>query len=323
MFAALAPFRVEPRFVSRVWGFRDLRPWYDRVPGDQPIGEVWLTGDDCLVATGSNTGKTLGAVIRESPETMLGVDSPACDSPLLIKVIFAGEKLSVQVHPDDVLARKYGQSQGKTECWYALAAEPHAEVAVGPRPGVTFDQVRSGIQNGTLENSLQLLPIASGDMILVDAGTVHAIWPGSILLEIQQNSDITYRMYDYGRPRELHTEKSIEATRLVAQAGKVLPQKLGDRTVLVESEYFCVERIPVEVSRSSGTLRGQGESTTGLSYLFAAKGSARLAGPGFGELELPTRSIMAVPASSPIFAIQDLGGLDLIRISPRWPKRPS
>ncbi len=323
MFAALAPFRVEPRFVSRSWGFRDLRPWFDRVAGDEPVGEVWLTGDDCLVATGSNAGKTLGAVIRESPETMLGADSLACDSPLLIKVIFAREKLSVQVHPDDFLARKYGQSRGKTECWYALAAEPHAEVAVGLKPGATFDQVRSGLQNGTLEDSLQLLPIASGDMILVDAGTVHAIWPGSILLETQQNSDITYRMYDYGRPREVHIEKSIEATRLVTRAGKVTPEKLADRTILVDSEYFCVERIPVEVSRSSGTLRGQGESPTGLSYLFAAEGSARLAGPGFGELELPPRGIIAVPATSPIFAIQDLGGLDLIRISPRWPKRPS
>ncbi len=319
MFAALSPFRVKPRFVSRVWGFQDLRPWYDRVADGEPIGEVWLTGDDCLVATGPNTGKTLGAVFRESPAALLGPDSQVADSPLLIKVIFAREKLSVQVHPDDTLAQKYGQPRGKTECWYALAAEPDAQVAVGFDPGVTLEQVRSEIRSGTLEESLRLLPIAAGDMVFVDAGTVHAIWPGSILLETQQNSDITYRMYDYGRPRELHIEKSIEATRLVTRAGKVAPQKLADRTILVDSEYFCVERIPVEVSRPSGTLRGKGESPAGLSYLFAAEGSARLASPGFGELELPSRSIIAVPGTSPIFAIQDLGGLDLIRISPRWP----
>lgn len=319
MFAALSPFRVEPRFVSRIWGFQDLRPWYDRVAAGEPIGEVWLTGDDCLVASGPNAGKTLSVVFRESPAALLGPDLPVANSPLLIKVIFAREKLSVQVHPDDALAQKYGQSRGKTECWYALAAEPDAQVAVGLRPGVTLEQIRNEIRNGTLEESLRLLPIAAGDMVFVDAGTVHAIWPGSILLQTQQNSDITYRMYDYGRPRELHIEKSIEATRLVTRAGRVAPQKLADRTILVDSEYFCVERIPVEVSRASSTLRGKGESLAGLSYLFAAEGSARLTSPGFGELELPPRSIIAVPGISPIFAIQDLGGLDLIRISPRWP----
>lgn len=321
VFAPLSPFRVEPRFVSRVWGFRDLRPWYDRIAGEDPIGEVWLTGDDCLVGTGPNVGKTLGEVFRESPAAMLGAESASADSPLLIKVLFAREKLSVQVHPDDELAQKYGQPRGKTECWYALAAEPGARVAAGLKPGVTLDRVSKGIQNGTLEESLQLLPVCTGDMVFVDAGTVHAIWPGSILLETQQNSDITYRMYDYGRPRELHVDKSIEATRLVTGAGKVPPQKLADRTILIESQYFCVERIPVEVSRSSTTLPGADESTAGLSYLFAAAGSARLASPGFGEVQLPPRGIVAVPASSPIFAIQDLGDLDLIRISPRWPSK--
>lgn len=323
VFAALSPFRIEPRFVTRVWGFRDLRPWYDRVAGEDPVGEVWLTGDDCLVGSGPNGGKTLGRVFEEFPAAMLGADLADQGSPLLIKVLFAREKLSVQVHPDDALAQKYGQPRGKAECWYALAAEPGAEVAAGLKPGVTLEQVRNGIQNGTLESSLQMLPVAAGDMVFVDAGTVHAIWPGSILLETQQNSDITYRMYDYGRPRELHVDKSIEATRLVTHAGKVAPTVLADRTVLIQSEYFCVERIPVEVSRSSTTLPGEAEKAAGLSYLFAAAGSARLASPGFGELELTPRGIVAVPATSPIFAIQDLGGLDLIRISPRWPSRPA
>ena len=319
MFAALSPFRVEPKFVTRIWGFRDLRPWYDRVADGDPIGEVWLTGDDCLVGSGPNTGKTLGEVFLQSSSAMLGANPPASGSPLLIKMLFAREKLSVQVHPDDALAQKYGQPRGKTECWYALAAEPGAEVAAGLKPGVTLDQVREGIRNGKLEESLQVLPVSAGDMVFVDAGTVHAIWPGSILLETQQNSDITYRMYDYGRPRELHVEKSIEATRLVTRAGKIPPRTLADRTVLIESEYFSVERIPVAVSRASTTLPASSEITAGLSYLFAAAGSARLASPGFSELELPPRGIVAVPATSPIFAIQDLGGLDLIRISPRWP----
>jgi mannose-6-phosphate isomerase len=319
VFAALSPFRIEPRFVARVWGFTDLHPWFDRVADRDPLGEVWLTGDDCLIATGPHTGKTLGQLFAASPQTLLGAQAAGAGSPLLIKVIFAREKLSVQVHPDDQLAKKYGQPRGKTECWYALAAEPGAEVAAGLKPGVTLEQIEAGIHDGTLENSLQILNIAAGDMVFVDAGTVHAIWPGSILLETQQNSDITYRMFDYGRPRELHIQKSLEATRLTTRAGKVAPRVLGDRTILIDVDYFRVERIPVAVSRPSPTLPGADEPGPGLSYLFAASGSARLTSPGFEQVDLPPRGIVAVPASSPIFAVQDLGGLDLIRISPRWP----
>ncbi len=318
IFAAMAPFRIEPRFVGRVWGWKDLHPWYDRKAKDEPIGEVWLTGDDCAVGTGSHAGKTLGEIFEEMPGAMLGEDAPTGDSPLLIKVIFAREKLSVQVHPDDRLAQKYGQPRGKTECWYALAAEAGAQVAAGLKAGVTMETVRAGIEGGTLEESLKLLPVHAGDMIYVDAGTVHAIWPGSVLLETQQNCDLTYRMYDYGRGRALHIEKSLEAARLKTKAGKVMPRILADRTVLVESEYFCVERIPVEVSRSSTSLRREEESKASLEYLFAAEGSGRLASASFGTVELPARGIVAVPASSPVFAIQDMGGLDLIRITPRW-----
>lgn len=319
VFAELTPFRIQQQFVPRVWGYKDLRPWYDLVSEDEPIGEVWLTGDDCRIATGPHAGQTLGQLFKEQPEALLGKGAPAGGSPLLVKMIFAREKLSVQVHPDDRLAQKYGQPRGKTECWYALTAEPGAQVAVGLKPGVTLEQVRTGIQNGTLEKSLNVLPMRGGDMVFVDAGTVHAIWPGSILLEVQQNCDITYRMYDYGRPRELHIEKSLEATQLVTRAGKVPPHAHGDRTVLIDEDYFCVERIPVETSRTSGSLRGGSEAAPGLTYLFAAKGSARLASGGFDSLELPERGVVAVPASSPMFAIEDLGGLDLIRITPRWP----
>ncbi len=321
VFAALAPFRLAPSYVARPWGFHDLRPWYNDVREGQTIGEAWLTGDECRVATGSHAGRTLASIFRDAPEALLGKDAPSLDSPLLIKVIFAREKLSVQVHPDDWLAKKYDAPRGKTECWYALAAEPGAQVAAGLKPGVTLEQVRAGIADGSLEDLLQVVPVAVGDMIFVDAGPVHALWPGSILLETQQNSDITYRMFDYGRPRELHIEKSLEATRLATRAGKVPPRKLADRTILIDEDYFCVERIPVEVSRSSTTLPGPGQSTEGLSYLFAAAGAGRLTSPGFAEVDLPARSIVAVPASSPMFAVQDLGGLDLIRISPRWPEK--
>jgi mannose-6-phosphate isomerase len=320
VFVEMAPFCVSPRFVTRVWGSVDLHPWYDRVAESEPIGEVWLTGDECVVETGQHAGKTLGALFVESPAAMLGPGNRGAASPLLIKVIFAREKLSVQVHPDDRLAQKYGQPRGKTECWYALDAQPGAQVAAGIRPGVTMEQIRAGINDGTLEQSLNVLPVSAGDMIYVDAGTVHAIWPGSVLLETQQNYDLTYRMYDYGRGRELHIEKSLEATRLVTKAGRIVPKVLPDRTILVDEEYFCVERIPVDVSRSSTSLPGGSEAAPGLAYLFAVAGQCRLSSPSFGTVELPARGIVAVPAASPVFAIQDLGGLELIRITPRWPE---
>jgi mannose-6-phosphate isomerase len=158
-------------------------------------------------------------------------------------------------------------------------------------------------------------------MVFVDAGTVHAIWPGSILLETQQNSDITYRMYDYGRPRELHVDKSLEAMRFETRAGLVPPRVEKDRTILIDVEYFRVERIAVNGTRDSATLPGDGEPPGGLSYLFAANGSARLAGSGFDALQMPSRGIAAIPAASPAFTMEDLGGLDLIRISPRWPRK--
>lgn len=316
-FTDLAPFRIEPRYVGRVWGWKDLRPWYDHVAEGEPIGEVWLTGDDCCIANGPHAGKTLAQIFAEHSKAMLGDDFASTGSPLLIKVIFAREKLSVQVHPDDVMAQKYGQPRGKTECWYALEAEPGAEVAVGLKAGVTLDEIKAKIDSGTLEESLNMVPVHAGDMIFVNAGTVHAIWPGSVLLETQQNSDITYRMYDYGRGRELHIERSLEATRLVTEAGKIAPKVLSDRTVLVESRFFSIDRIPVEVSRSSTTLRRPDEAHAGLAYLFAAAGSGRLASAGFATVDLPERGIVAVPAAAPAFAIQDLGGLDLFRIAPR------
>ena len=317
--AELPPFRMEPRYDPRVWGFDDLRPWYNKVAEGDPIGEVWLTGDDSLVATGPFAGKRLDSMFRDEHKSLLGPTPPSTASPLLVKVLFAKEKLSVQVHPDDKMAQKYGDPRGKTECWYALAAEPHAKLALGLKPGVTLALVEDEIHAGTLEQSLNEVPVEAGDLIFVDAGTVHAIWPGAILLETQQNCDLTYRMFDYGRPRELHIDKSLEATRLTTRAGKIAPNRLADRTVLIDVEYFRLERIPVAGSRTSESLRGAGPR--GLAWLFATEGTGRITGPGFEPVDLPARAIVGVPATSPEFVLEDLGGLDLIRITPNWPER--
>ena len=329
--SAWAPFRIAPWFAERPWGFSDLRPWYVLAADGKLIGEAWLTGDQCVVETGVHAGQTLGALFAEAPEALLGPAAPRNGpadagnaSPLLIKVIFAKEKLSVQVHPDDAMAQKYGDPRGKEECWYVLQAEPGAQVACGLKPGVTLGEVKAGIEAGTLEDSLNMLHVAAGELIFVDAGTVHSIWPGSILLETQQNCDLTYRMYDYGRGRELHIQKSLEATRLVTHAGQIPPKMLPDRTILMEGDYFCVERLAVAGSRAGASLprlslAGEAEHDPGLQYLFAAAGAARIAGERFEPLELPMGGMVAVPAASPEFEVEDSGGLQLMRITPRWP----
>jgi mannose-6-phosphate isomerase len=317
----LAPFRIDPKFDVRVWGYQDLRPWFDVQATDGPIGEAWLTGDMCLVSTGPHRGKRLDELFRMVPELLLGrgprQERGGSNSPLLIKLIFAKEKLSVQVHPDDAMAQKYGDPRGKTECWYALAAEPGAQVAVGLKPGVSLGDVEKGIRDKTLEESLNILPVTKGDMIFVDAGTVHAIWPGAVLLETQQNCDLTYRMYDYGRPRELHIERAIEATKLTTRAGMVAPRELADRTVLIDTEYFRVERLAVKDELGRAELAQDGKEA-GLTYLFAVGGAGRMSGSGFDPVELPARAIAAIPAVSPEFTLEDIGTgenpLEIIRI---------
>jgi mannose-6-phosphate isomerase len=330
----LSPFRIEPRFVSRVWGSPDLRPWYDhqtQTGSGDPIGEVWLTGDSCRVLDGELAGKTLAEAFALQPLAMLGLDAPNAASPLLLKVLFAKEKLSVQVHPNDALAQKYGEPRGKTECWYALAAEPGAQVAVGLRHGVSLNQVEREVNEGTLEESLNVVSVSAGEMIYVDAGTVHAIWPGSVLLETQQNCDLTYRLFDYGRPRELHVAKALEAMRLETAAGSVTPVSLSDRIVLVDRAYFCVERMTLREVKPGDSMRDRDESPAGLAYLFAAAGSGRVVAATAGpdtltqasnsfSIDLPERGVVAVPAMSPAWQLEPgPKGLELIRITPRWP----
>ena len=175
-------------------------------------------------------GRTLQETVAEQARTILGSsteETSPSEFPLLVKILFPNDKLSVQVHPDDLQAQAIGQPRGKTECWYVLEAEPGAAVALGLKDGVTLDAVRSAIDDGSLEGLLTMVPVSVGDMVFVDAGTVHAIGPGVVLLETQQTSDTTYRMFDYGRPRPLHVEQGLGVTKLTTRAGKVAPQQRG------------------------------------------------------------------------------------------------
>jgi mannose-6-phosphate isomerase len=248
----LAPFRLSPWFSPRPWGSRNLLPWFDLTVPErcEPIGEAWLTSKDCVIESGPHRGLTLGRVAASHPRELLGAAGEH-DYPLLLKFIFPKEKLSVQVHPDDAMARTLGQLRGKTECWYCVEAAPGAAVALGLKPGVTDKSLRDAVRHDTLEQLLKWVPVKPGDMVFVDAGTVHAIAPGVVLLETQQQSDITYRLYDYGRDRELHVDLALQAMRLTTEAGKVKPQVLhaGSKqkgaTRLIHQRYFTVDRYDI------------------------------------------------------------------------------
>jgi mannose-6-phosphate isomerase len=245
----VAPFRLKPWFSERVWGKKDLRPWYADTGTTEPVGEAWLTGPQCVVESGVFAGRTLASLATE-----LGGEFP-----LLVKLLFPAEKLSVQVHPDDAKAQALGETRGKTECWYVLEAEPGAGVSLGLKPGVDVAAVKAAVAAGTMEELIEWVPVSVGDMLFVDAGTVHAIGPGVVLLETQQTSDVTYRLYDDGRPRELHLEKGLQVIKTKTAAGKVAPRQMDGFTRLIEQKYFVVDRFDFgEVTEASVSFNGPG-----------------------------------------------------------------
>jgi len=316
----LRPFRVAPFFRTRIWGFDDLSPWFDFKTTGEPIGEVWLTGDQCLAETGPLAGDSLAEIVQDHTLALLGGEYPAF--PLLVKVLFPKEKLSVQVHPDDAMAQHYGDPRGKTECWYALDAQPGAQVALGIKPGVKPEKVRAAILDFTLEELLAWLPVEKQDMIFVDAGTVHAVAPGVVLLETQQNSDLTYRMYDYGRPRELHIDRSMEAMRLHTRAGKVQPVVEDGRAKLIDVPYFRVDRFTLEES-GTGALpdsKSEGDQFNDRAQvLFVAEGEVTLFADSSPEepVLLARCQTAIVPAHAGPWCLATSSRAQVIRIVPQ------
>lgn len=228
------PCRLEPQFVPRIWGARSLAPLFpEKTHLEAPVGEVWLTGNDCVFAGGPFAGRALGEAWRAMPPewagTRLDTRKPF---PLLVKFLFPEDILSIQVHPDDAYARLHEAHTGwtgKTEMWHAIAARPGAEVLVGLKEEITPESFRAAIADGTAENCLKRIPVQAGDTIFVPAGTVHTIGAGLVLCEIQENSDLTYRVFDYhrpgldGQPRPLHIEKALAVTRFGRQLGGKTP----------------------------------------------------------------------------------------------------
>ncbi|HEX5235376.1 MAG TPA: type I phosphomannose isomerase catalytic subunit [Silvibacterium sp.] len=310
----LFPFRLEPYFRTRIWGFNDLAPWYDYRTEGEPIGEVWLTGEMCAAATGPFAGVPLKDITAQHGHALLGKNYGDGQFPLLVKLLFPKEKLSVQVHPDDAMAKRYGEPRGKTECWYALDAEPGAHVALGIKPGVTPEQVRAGIESSRLEELLEMVPVQEGDMLFVDAGTVHAMGPGVVILETQQSSDLTYRMYDYGRPRELHLDKSFEAMRLKTRAGKIPPKNEDGHSVLIDEKYFEIERWNLNEAQNGNPIAAK---TGGLQILFVVEGTIRISADEGLAFPVNRCELAVIPASSQNVRVDAESAVTVIRIQPR------
>ena len=255
----ISPSRLAPVFVPRIWGSRTLAPLFDGAPAvAEPIGEVWLTGDLCTFASGPLTGRSLGESWRGLSADWKGRRLQASARiPLLVKFIFPEEKLSVQVHPDDEYARQHEAAAGgtgKTEMWYAVAARPGAELRLGLEPGVTPESFRQALNNADVERCLSRLSVQTGDAFFVPAGSVHTIGPGALLCEVQEHSDITYRIFDYNRrqadgsSRPLHIRQALDVLQFGPQrCGRAhgvqvqAQQGSAKKTYLAACPYFATE----------------------------------------------------------------------------------
>jgi mannose-6-phosphate isomerase len=305
----LYPFLLLPIFDERPWGVRDLRPIYTKVV-KEPIGESWLTWGESCIAKGPFAGRKLGEIAQEYQSELVGSAAVYKDRfPLLVKFLFPAEKLSVQVHPDDAGAQRVGQPYGKTECWYVLQAKPEAQVALGLKPGTTLEEFETSIRENRAEELLNWINVKAGDMLYVAAGTVHTIGGGMILVETQQSSDITYRLYDYGRGRELHIKNGIAAIKLDSKAGKVVAGGGCDPNVLVRSPFFQVEKMKLREPLQASVSR---ESPH---IVVAIDGAGIIESPGMEPVSFAKGEAVVVPASVPDYTMRPQWEMEVMRMS--------
>ena len=257
------PLVFKPIFKDYLWGGRTLERFGRVLPDQQKVAESWEIAahpdGNTLVANGIFRGKSLQDLVDEFGVCLVGTKNRwALDRgkfPFLIKLIDAHQALSVQVHPDDTYARSYENNElGKSEMWVVLAAEPGAEIIYGMTEKITPDQLRHSIEQGKLAESLNRVPVKTGDHICVSAGTLHAILEGVVLVEIQQNSNTTYRVFDWnrlgkdGKPRLLQIEKALDVINFDQLNQKINPPEQLEKTeirhseMLCQNNYFTVER---------------------------------------------------------------------------------
>ena len=297
--------RLTPEYRDYVWGGDRLRPGYN------PTAEAWLVWENDRIEKGALAGKTLKEAAVEFGSTLLGekvVERTGMRFPLLVKILDCAQWLSLQVHPNDEQAVQLeGPGQfGKTEAWHVLEARPDSKLIAGLRPGIDSTEMADAIRNGTIAEYAQYATVSQGDTVFMPAGTLHALGPGLLIYEVQQTSDWTYRVYDWGRPqtetRRLHIEKSIQVTRPDFTAPIISMPTYGDGTQdeLVKCEYFKLELLAA--SSQPINLNTRKETFHAVTMI---EGKARLqAGDEFVELEKFQTAL--IPASLGKYQFQPL-----------------
>jgi len=316
----LSPTRLEPLFSLRPWGARSLAPLFpEKSSLAEPIGEAWLSGLLCPFANGAFRGQELGQAWPQMDLAWRGSSAAGNEEfPLLVKFLFPCEKLSVQVHPDDdYAARQEGAAggRGKTEMWYALRADPSAEVLVGLKAEVTREDFRRAIRDGDAEQCLERIPLRAGEAVFVPARTAHTIGAGLVLCEIQEQSDLTYRVYDYnrrdrqGNPRELHIDKALAVMQFGRQGGgKLAPIRITrgavTETYFISCPYFATEKWEFRERIAAATshehfdllifLEGCGSIETGGERFDFAPGQLWMLPAALGSYQLAPQSATAL-----------------------------
>jgi mannose-6-phosphate isomerase len=249
----LYPLKFQPVLKDKIWGGTKLQKIFNKQTDSDKLGESWeLSGyenDESVITNGFLTGNSLTELIEIYMGDLIGdkvYDKFGLTFPLLFKLIDANDNLSIQVHPGDEAAAERHNSFGKTEMWYVVDADPGAELIIGFTKDCDKEEYLDALENGDIENILQKVPVTKGDVFFIPAGLVHAIGKGVVVAEIQQSSDITYRIYDYkrtddqGNERELHTEEALDVINFAASKNPKTAYKaaLNEITPLVSCEYF-------------------------------------------------------------------------------------
>jgi len=251
----LYPFLFEPNLHKVVWGGNRLRPYKGMEPTDEPIGESWevsaVPGSIGIISNGPLAGRDLVSVINEAPEAILGEAVNRQyngQMPLLVKFIDAKRDLSIQVHPNDEMAKRVHGKMGKSEIWYVIDALPGSYLYAGFKETITPYEYKKRVQDGSITEVLAKHEVKAGDVFYLPAGRVHAICGGILLAEVQQSSDVTYRIFDYnrpgldGKPRELHTELAAEALdfHVEDEYRTMYADDINRSNQIISSPYFSV-----------------------------------------------------------------------------------
>ncbi|MBR2419015.1 MAG: mannose-6-phosphate isomerase, class I [Clostridia bacterium] len=304
--------KLTPAIKDYIWGGTRLSKEFDMVSFTDRQAEAWVLScheaGHSIVENGEDKGKTLSEVIAEKGKDCLGTN---CEKfsffPILIKLIDARDNLSVQVHPDDEYAMRVEGEYGKTEAWYIMDCDEGAEIIYGFKKDITKEEFRKSIEENTLLDYVNRVKVKKGDIFFIEAGTLHAICKGILLAEVQQNSNTTYRVYDYGRlqngkPRELHVEKALDvtSTKAIDASGKPMGETLKkdgySETLLTSCELFTMKRLDIEekaavVADSTSfvslvCLDGNGVVMHGDTCVTLYKGESVFIPASYGEVEI-------------------------------------